>query len=118
MALITPITDALADGTPLVVFSGQVATSSIGLDGFQEADILGMSMPCTKWNVAMREIAQLPRCIKQAFDIATSGRPGPILVELPIDITAGILRKHIQRSDMLPSVSNTLNVLNKIDIHH
>lgn len=102
--LITPMADALADGTPLVVFCGQVATSSIGLDGFQEADILGMSMPCTKWNVAVRDIAQLPRCINQAFEIATSGRPGPVLVELPIDITAGVLRKHIRRSDILPPV--------------
>ncbi|CAI7580032.1 unnamed protein product [Penicillium pancosmium] len=104
--LITPMMDALADGTPLVVFCGQVATSSIGLDGFQEADVLGMSMPCTKWNVAVRDIAQLPRCINQAFEIATSGRPGPVLVELPIDITAGILRKHIQRSDILPQILN------------
>ncbi|KAJ6024484.1 acetolactate synthase mitochondrial [Penicillium herquei] len=108
--LITPMMDALADGTPLVVFCGQVATSSIGLDGFQEADVLGMSMPCTKWNVAVRDIAQLPRCINQAFEIATSGRPGPVLVELPIDITAGILRKQSQKSVILPPVSDAYHV--------
>ncbi|KAJ5756891.1 acetolactate synthase mitochondrial [Penicillium nucicola] len=99
--LITPMMDALADGTPMVVFCGQVATSSIGLDGFQEADVLGMSMPCTKWNVAVRDIAELPRRINQAFEIAASGRPGPVLVELPIDITAGILRQQIPRSDIV-----------------
>ncbi|KAJ5096628.1 acetolactate synthase mitochondrial [Penicillium angulare] len=109
--LITPMMDALADGTPLVVFCGQVATSSIGLDGFQEADVLGMSMPCTKWNVAVRDIAQLPRCINQAFEIAASGRPGPVLVELPIDITAGILRKSIQISDIFPPILDAPQVL-------
>lgn len=98
--LITPMMDALADGTPMVVFCGQVATSSIGLDSFQEADVLGMSMPCTQWNVAVRDIAELPRRINQAFEIATSGRPGPVLVELPIDITAGIVRQPIPRSDI------------------
>lgn len=60
--------------------------------------------------MAVRDISQLPRCIKQAFEIATSGRPGPVLVELPIDITAGILRKHIQRSDTLPPIVDTHHV--------
>lgn len=100
--LITPMMDALADGTPMVIFCGQVPTSSIGLDSFQEADVLGMSMPCTKWNVTVREIAELPKHIDQAFEIATSGRPGPVLIELPRDITAGIVRQHISRPDTSP----------------
>ncbi|KAJ7903801.1 thiamine diphosphate-binding protein [Mycena olivaceomarginata] len=77
---------------PLVVFCGQVATSAIGSDAFQEADIVGISRSCTKWNVMVKDIAELPRRINEAFKIATSGRPGPVLVDLPKDVTAGILR--------------------------
>jgi len=91
--LITPMMDALADGTPMVVFCGQVSTGSIGTDGFQEADVLSMSQPCTKWNVSVRKIADLPKRIDEAFEIATSGRPGPVLVELPKDVTAGLMSK-------------------------
>ncbi|KAL8293641.1 hypothetical protein RQP46_000342 [Phenoliferia psychrophenolica] len=93
--VITPMQDALSDGTPLVVFSGQVATSAIGSDAFQEADIIGISRSCTKWNVMVKDIAELPRRINEAFKIATSGRPGPVLVDLPKDVTAGILRHAI-----------------------
>lgn len=98
--LITPMMDALADGTPMVVFCGQIATGRIGSDGFQEADILGMSQPCTKWNVSVRDVAELPARINEAFEIATFGRPGPVLVELPVDVTASVLRRPIPRSDI------------------
>ncbi|KAF9891397.1 Acetolactate synthase, mitochondrial [Aspergillus nanangensis] len=94
--LITPMMDALADGTPMVVFCGQVATGQIGLDAFQEADILGMSRPCTKWNVTVRDVAELPKRINEAIQIATSGRPGPVLVEVPKDVSAGILRERVE----------------------
>jgi acetolactate synthase I/II/III large subunit len=90
--VITPMQDALSDGVPLVVFTGQVATSAIGSDAFQEADIVGISRSCTKWNVMVKDIAELPRRINEAFKIATSGRPGPVLVDLPKDVTASILR--------------------------
>jgi len=90
--VITPMQDALSDGVPMVVFTGQVATSAIGSDAFQEADIVGISRSCTKWNVMVKDIAELPRRINEAFKIATSGRPGPVLVDLPKDVTAGILR--------------------------
>lgn len=90
--VITPLQDALSDGVPIVVFTGQVATSLIGSDSFQEADIVGISRACTKWNVMVKDISELPRRINEAFKIATSGRPGPVLVDLPKDITAGILR--------------------------
>lgn len=93
--LITPMMDALADGTPMVVFCGQVSTNSIGTDGFQEADVLSMSQPCTKWNVSVRKTTDLPRRINEAFEIATSGRPGPVLVELPKDVTAGVLSTQV-----------------------
>ncbi|TFY78386.1 hypothetical protein EWM64_g5626 [Hericium alpestre] len=90
--VVTPMQDALSDGVPLVVFCGQVATSAIGSDAFQEADIVGISRSCTKWNVMVKDIAELPRRINEAFKIATSGRPGPVLVDLPKDVTAGVLR--------------------------
>jgi len=90
--LITPMQDALKDGTPMVVFCGQVATSSIGSDAFQECDTVGISAPCTKWNVLVRTIEELPRRINEAFEIAMSGRPGPVLVDLPKDVTAGTLK--------------------------
>ncbi|CAL1705431.1 unnamed protein product [Somion occarium] len=89
---ITPLQDALSDGIPIIVFTGQVATSLIGSDSFQEADILGISRSCTKWNVMVKDISELPRRINEAFKIATSGRPGPVLVDLPKDVTAAILR--------------------------
>ena len=101
--VITPMQDALSDGTPMVVFCGQVPTTAIGSDAFQEADVVGISRPCTKWNVMVKTVAELPRRIKEAFEIATSGRPGPVLVDLPKDITAGILRQAIPMASTLPS---------------
>lgn len=92
---ITPLQDAYSDGTPLIVFTGQVATSAIGSDAFQEADVIGISRSCTKWNVMVKDVSDLPRRINEAFKIATSGRPGPVLVDLPKDMTAGILRTPI-----------------------
>jgi acetolactate synthase-1/2/3 large subunit len=95
--------DALSDGTPLVVFCGQVPTTAIGTDAFQEADVVGISRACTKWNVMVKNVAELPLRIKEAFEIATSGRPGPVLVDLPKDVTAGILRKPIPMASTLPA---------------
>lgn len=102
--VITPMQDALSDGTPMVVFCGQVPTSAIGTDSFQEADVIGISRACTKWNVMVKSVAELPRRIKEAFEIATSGRPGPVLVDLPKDITAGILRKPIPMNSTVPTL--------------
>ncbi|KAG6865249.1 Acetolactate synthase, mitochondrial [Blastosporella zonata] len=90
--VVTSMQDALSDGIPMIVFTGQVATSAIGSDAFQEADILGISRSCTKWNVMVTDIAELPRRINEAFKIATSGRPGPVLIDLPKDVTASTLR--------------------------
>ncbi|KAF2084947.1 acetolactate synthase mitochondrial precursor [Saccharata proteae CBS 121410] len=100
---ITPMMDALMDGTPLVVFCGQVPTSAIGSDAFQEADIIGISRACTKWNVMVKNIAELPRRINEAFEIATTGRPGPVLVDLPKDVTGGTLTRPIPISSTLPT---------------
>jgi len=100
--VITPMQDALMDGTPMVVFSGQVVTSLIGSDAFQEADTVGISRACTKWNVMVKSIAELPRRINEAFEIATSGRPGPVLVDLPKDVTGGTLSRPIPVASTLP----------------
>ncbi|KIX99861.1 uncharacterized protein Z520_04497 [Fonsecaea multimorphosa CBS 102226] len=101
--VVTPMQDALSDGTPMVVFCGQVPTTAIGTDAFQEADVVGISRACTKWNVMVKSVAELPKRIKEAFEIATSGRPGPVLVDLPKDVTAGILRRPIPMQSTLPS---------------
>lgn len=103
--VITPMQDALSDGIPLVVFSGQVATSAIGSDGFQEADMIGISRSCTKWNVLVKDISELPRRINEAFKIATSGRPGPVLVDLPKDVTASVLRTALPYKATTPGVN-------------
>lgn len=101
--VITPLADALMDGVPLVVFTGQVPTTAIGTDAFQEADVIGISRSCTKWNVMVKNVAELPRRINEAFEIATTGRPGPVLVDLPKDVTASILRESIPINTTLPS---------------
>lgn len=114
--VVTAMADGLADGVPMVVFSGQVPTSAIGTDAFQEADVIGISRPCTKWNVMVRSIDELPRRINEAFEIATSGRPGPVLVDLPKDVTAAILRNPVPMiHDILPysSVSRIDSLLQK-----
>lgn len=103
--VITPMQDALSDGTPMVVFTGQVATGSIGTDAFQEADVVGISRSCTKWNVMVKNIGELPRRINEAFEIATSGRPGPVLVDLPKDVTSAVLRESIPTAMTIPSRS-------------
>lgn len=100
--VVTAMQDALMDGTPMVVFSGQVVTGAIGSDAFQEADTVGITRPCTKWNVLVKNIAELPRRINEAFEIATSGRPGPVLVDLPKDVTGGTLTKPIPMTSSLP----------------
>jgi len=108
--VITPMQDAFMDGTPLVVFSGQVVTSAIGSDAFQEADVVGISRACTKWNVMVKNIAELPRRINEAFEIATSGRPGPVLVDLPKDVTGGKLTRPIPMTSTLPSHPSAASV--------
>ncbi|HEV9910923.1 TPA: acetolactate synthase large subunit [Streptococcus pneumoniae] len=85
---ITGIADAMSDSVPLLVFTGQVARTGIGKDAFQEADIVGITMPITKYNYQVRETADIPRIITEAVHIATTGRPGPVVIDLPKDISA------------------------------
>jgi len=85
---ITGIADAMSDSVPLLVFTGQVARGGIGKDAFQEADIVGITMPITKYNYQVRETADIPRIITEAVHIATTGRPGPVVIDLPKDVSA------------------------------
>lgn len=83
---ITGIVDALMDSIPMVVFTGQVPTHLIGTDAFQEADTVGITRACTKHNYLVKDVADLPRIIHEAFHIATTGRPGPVLIDIPKDV--------------------------------
>ena len=85
--VITGIADAMSDSVPLIVFTGQVASPGIGKDAFQEADILGLTIPITKYNYQVRDVRDLDKVIKEAFHIATTGRKGPVVIDLPKDIT-------------------------------
>jgi acetolactate synthase-1/2/3 large subunit len=83
---VTGLTDALCDSIPIVVITGQVPTHLIGNDAFQECDTVGITRPCTKHNYLVKSIADLPRVLHEAFHIAKSGRPGPVVVDIPKDI--------------------------------
>ena len=85
--VITALADAYMDSVPVVCFSGQVPTALIGNDAFQEADNIGLSRPCTKYNFLVKDVNDLARTIKEAFYIASTGRPGPVLVDIPKDIS-------------------------------
>src|SRR5947209_10454789 len=83
---VTGLTDALMDSVPLVCITGQVPTHLIGNDAFQEADTTGITRPCTKHNYLVKDVEQLARIMHEAFYVARSGRPGPVVVDLPKDI--------------------------------
>ncbi|MFZ3349877.1 MAG: acetolactate synthase 3 large subunit [Xanthobacteraceae bacterium] len=83
---VTGLTDALCDSIPLVVITGQVPTHLIGNDAFQECDTVGITRPCTKYNYLVKTVADLPRVLHEAFHIASSGRPGPVVVDVPKDV--------------------------------
>lgn len=89
--LVTGIANAYMDSIPLVVFTGQVPTSQIGTDAFQEVDIFGITMPVTKHNYLVKDPQRLPAIVKNAFHIAATGRPGPVLVDLPKDVTQSVI---------------------------
>ncbi|CAI8499532.1 unnamed protein product [Hanseniaspora opuntiae] len=93
-------------GVVLLSFTGQVATSAIGTDAFQEADVVGISRSCTKWNVMVKNVDELPKRINEAFQIANQGRPGPVLIDLPKDVTSAILRNSLPKSHVDPNAVN------------
>jgi acetolactate synthase I/II/III large subunit len=90
--LVTPIADAYMDSVPIVAITGQVPRGSIGTDAFQEADICGITLPITKHNYLVQSAHDIPRVIAEAFHIASTGRPGPVLVDLPKDVLQSATR--------------------------
>ncbi len=89
--IVTPIANAHMDSTPLVVVTGQVATGSIGTDAFQECDITGITMGITKHNFLVQTAQELPRAVAAAFHLATTGRPGPVLIDVPKDVSQSLM---------------------------
>lgn len=87
--LVTGIADAMLDSVPMVVITGQVATPLMGTDAFQELDVFGMTLPIVKHSFLLRSVDELPRVVTEAFRIARSGRPGPVLIDLPKDVQIG-----------------------------
>src|SRR5690625_607679 len=92
----------MMDSLPLVIFTGQVAQGVIGTDAFQEADVMGITTPITKHNYQVRNVEDLPRIIKEAFHIATTGRPGPVVIDIPKDIAANPCADEYDSSFDLP----------------
>jgi acetolactate synthase-1/2/3 large subunit len=85
--IVTPLTDAMMDSVPLVVFTGQVRTDLLGTDGFQEADTFGITMPIVKHSFMIQHPTEIPRAVHEAFHIARTGRPGPVLIDIPQDLS-------------------------------
>src|SRR5689334_17696280 len=108
---VTPLATAQLDSIPIIVFSGQVATKVIGNDAFQEADVTGITRPCTKWNYLVKDVRELPRVINEAFMIATTGRPGPVLVDLPKDVTSGICHEEVDDTPRMHIVNRRKQVV-------
>lgn len=114
---VTGLADAYMDSVPLVVISGQVPMSLIGTDAFQEIDAVGISRPCTKHNYLVTDAADLPRILKEAFYLARTGRPGPIHVDIPKDVTAQIATfdysKDVELETYKPTVKGNVRQIKK-----
>ncbi|MEM7300211.1 MAG: acetolactate synthase 3 large subunit [Pseudomonadota bacterium] len=110
---VTPLQDALMDSIPLVCITGQVPTALIGSDAFQECDTVGITRPCTKHNWLVKDVNDLARILHEAFYVATSGRPGPVVVDIPKDVqfATGIYTgpNHTEHKSYRPRVSGDLN---------
>ncbi len=114
---VTGLTDALMDSIPLVVFSGQVPTFMIGSDAFQEADTVGITRPCTKHNWLVNDTKELSGMIHEAFHIAATGRPGPVLIDIPKDVqfaTATYTEKNKVKSHYQPQVKGAIEGINDL----
>ena len=107
--LVTPLADALMDSVPMVAITGQVPTHAVGNDAFQEAYTVGITMPATKHNYFVTDPDEIPSVIHQAFHLASSGRPGPVLIDLPKDILNQETEWHPPRDLDLPGYKPTMN---------
>lgn len=105
--LITGITDAMMDSLPIVAFTGQVSSKVIGTDAFQEADIIGLTTPITKHNYQVTDVKDLKRIVKEAFHIATTGRPGPVVVDIPKNISEAVVEAAADDTIRLPGYQPT-----------
>lgn len=105
--LITGIADAMMDSLPLVVITGQVASQVIGTDAFQETDMMGLTTPITKYNYQVKDLTELPRVMNEAFHIATTGRPGPVVVDIPKDVSEGVQTGKLESDFYLPGYQPT-----------
>ena len=106
---VTALTDALMDAVPLVCITGQVPTSLIGTDAFQEADVIGITRSCTKNNYLIRNVTDIPHILEEAFFVAKSGKPGPVLIDIPKDIQNEIC------SDQIPVYKIRKSILEKME---
>src|SRR3989440_11764551 len=106
--IVTPLCNAYMDSIPIVVITGQVPTTAIGTDAFQECDTTGITMPVTKHNWLITEAADIPRVVREAFHVATTGRPGPVLVDLPKDIANAQMEWYWPDSVDLPGYKPTI----------
>lgn len=107
---VTGITDAYCDSLPLVVITGQVHQQGIGLDAFQEADLISLTAPITKHNYQIRSVEEIPRVINEAFHVATTGRKGPVVIDFPKDIGISMARGPLQTEMNLPGYTLAPNV--------
>src|SRR5688500_19641744 len=105
--LITPITDAMMDSVPTVFITGQVSTDLLGTDGFQEADIHSMTMPEVKHSLMIQDPRDIPRAIHEAFHVARTGRPGPVLVDIPQDLSRAEIQYEPVTDVQLPGYQPT-----------
>ncbi len=106
--LVTGIANAQMDSIPVVAITGQVRTNLIGTDAFQEADITGITAPITKQNYLVKDIRDLPQVISEAFLVASTGRPGPVLVDIPVDLTTDLIDDNFKVAIELPGYKPTL----------
>src|SRR6185437_11267646 len=106
--IVTPLADAYMDSIPLVVITGQVGTAAIGTDAFQEVDTTGITMSVTKHNWLVTDAADIPRVVREAFHVATTGRPGPVLIDFPKDIANASMDWHWPETLDLPGYSPKL----------
>src|SRR6267378_6240854 len=100
---VTGIATAYMDSVPMVIITGQVPSHAIGLDAFQECDTVGITRPIVKHNFLVKDVRQLASAMKKAFHIATTGRPGPVVVDIPKDVTAAVCEFHYPESISLRS---------------
>lgn len=101
--IITGITDAMMDSTPLVVITGQVGNKGLGTDAFQETDVVGITLPVTKWSCQVRRAEDVPEAIARAFHIASTGRPGPVVLDITKDAQTQMLDWHYRKCDFIRS---------------